>query len=202
MINKDDALNQINEINKVIQGDLAVLIPGKLMMAIGAAIIAIPCIETIFSVTIDPLLNAVHASFSMIFILRTIFYWTLFTCIDKYISPKREQMHPVIKKAWERQKFFPIISVATAAALAITGHGELICPIILILVGCLFALFGQFTPFIVTAVACSYIIGGIIGIYISTLPIPHLWMYLVSYLGLGLILMGLILHYQQRSKTL
>ncbi len=197
MLSKDTALKQIDEIYKVIKNDAQVIIPGKLMVAVGIAIMAIPLIELVLSTYIDPLLLSAGATTAIIFALRTLFYWSIFTGIGKFSSDPRA-MHPIVKKAWEVGKFFPIVPVATAAALAATGYSELIAPMTLILVGCLYALFGQFTPTIVSVTACAFIAGGLAGIFLTTLGIPHLWMYLVVYQGLGCVLMGTSLLCKQR----
>ena len=78
--------------------------------------------------------------------------------------------------------------------MAFAGYSALISPIILLLIGTLFLFFGQFTTAVVRYNAYNLIAAGIIGVWLSTLHIPHLWMFLVVYQGLSFISIGIILN--------
>lgn len=199
MTNKNNAIERIDEIYNVIQKNFLVMLPGKLLITIGTAITMIPFIELFLSTYIDPQLINLGATQAMMFLARTVFYWTSFTLICKS-SHEKPTIHPAIKRAWGLNDFFPILPITTAAMLAFTGNTELIMPMVLILVGCLWMLIGRFTSPIITGLALSLFIAGIAGIYLSTLGIPHLWKYLLMYQGISCFIAGLILHIQQNSK--
>ncbi len=199
MTNKNNAIEKIDEIYQVIQKSFLVMLPGKLLIAIGIGITCIPFIESLLHLYIDHRLIAAGLTSPIIFILRTIFYWTSFYSLSKYAQPK-ETIHPAIRRAWALNDFFPIIPIATGGILALIGHKELVMPIVTILVGCYWALIGRFTSPIITILACVYIIVGIGGIYLSTLNIPHLMFILLAFQGIGCIIAGLVLSTQHRSN--
>lgn len=198
MITKNNALERIQEIHQVIQQSLLFTLPGKLLMAIGTGITLIPLVEWLLHSFIDPVLVSYGATDAIIFVLRTIFYWSSFSILSTYFHSNNE-MHPAIKKAWGLNLLFPLIPVSTAAMLSLAGYSELIMPIVLILIGCFWALVGRFTSTIITALACIYLIIGIGSIYLATLSIPHFWMYLLEVQGIGCIVAGIALHLQQKS---
>ena len=131
---------------------------------------------------------------------RTVFYWTLFSSIGFYFkTPYKRNM--LLKQAFEIGKLFPIIPISVGAALGITNNSELISPMILVLIGTLFAFYGQFTSRIVSAIAWSIITVGIGGICLSPYAIPHLGSYLIMYQGLSFVIMGYALHNEQNNFT-
>jgi len=194
MLNKETALRQIDDIYNIIQNNLKAVISGPLMIATGLGIMVIPAFEWLFSYTLDPFLSTFAYHAMVAFLLRTAFYWTSFYSLSKYFD-LRNRKNPLIEKIFNGiGKFFPMVALSTAAALAFAGHASLISPIILILVGCLFLFFGQFSLPVVRLNAYNLIIAGIAGILLTTLNIPHLWMYLVIYEGLSFVIMGLALN--------
>lgn len=198
-MNKEQALRQINEIHHLIEGNLKQTISGPSMVATGLGIMAIPFIEWFFNGTVDPLLKQVTIkSWMLIFAWRTVFYWVLFWNISRYFS-KSEIKNIFVEKIFNIEKIFPIIPVAVSAVLALSGYTNLIAPIVLILVGCLFALFGQFSSFIVSCVAWANIIVGMVGIWLTTYHIDNLWAYLVGYQGLMIMLMGFFLWHNKTA---
>lgn len=199
---KYEAMQQIQEIYSIIEGNLKAIIPGSLMVATGIAIIAIPAIELFFHRVLDPYLQTltIYHAHPVIFTLRTIFYWTLFSGIGHYFNRTDIKKNAFIEKVFSVGKLFPIIPIATSAMLAFTGHAELISPIVLILVGSLLALYGQFSSIIVTIVAWTNIAAGIIGIWLTTYHISYLWCYLVWYQGCSITIMGIILWYMQNRN--
>lgn len=104
----------------------------------------------------------------------------------------------LVKKVFDVGVLFPIIPISTAGMLALIGQIDLISPVVLILTGTLFVLYGQFSSRIVNVVAWANIIAGLIGIYATTYMIDHLWIYLVMYQGLTFIVMGFVLRYMQQ----
>ena len=190
MSEKETALQQIKVIHDVINESLQVIIPAHRMIAVGLTIITIPGLEYLFSTYIDPILALpIYGTF----IFRSLFYWGLFTSIGK-LFPAQEKP-AVLKKMFANMKFFPFIPLITAALLAHAGYADLINPIILIIIGLAFTFFGALAHPLVTACAWAFIIGGLAGIYATTLSIPHLWHYLLIYQGLICLFLGIGLKY-------
>ncbi len=199
MMSKNNAIEKIDEIYHVIQKSFLVMLPGKLLIGIGLGITSIPLFEYFFINYADPLIIASTAPYPTCFILRTIFYWTAFTLLSKWLAP-RPSIHPAIQRAWGLNDLFPIIPVATGGMLALIGHKELVMPIVMIFVGCYWALIGRFTSPIITALAGVYITVGIGSIYLSTFNIPHLMFILLAFQGIGCTIAGFVLAAQQRSN--
>lgn len=201
MNSKEMALRQIDDIYAILHNNLKAVISGPLMIATGLAVLCIPLMELIFNQYLDPLFANAAASVAMAapFLIRTIFYWTLFMGISKTF--KRHKPNPLIAKLFAVGKFFPLIPLAVGASLGATGHSNLIMPMVMVLIGLLFLLFGQFTQTIVSLTASSLIVAGILGIWLTTLTIPHLWMYLLAFEGCAFIGMGLVLQHTQRQTA-
>ncbi len=199
MQNKDAALQQIDEIYNTLKGNLRTIISGTHMIVIGICIMAIPLIELIFNSTLDAYLSQKMAHPEvLIFLLRTIFYWTFFYNIGSRLkTPHKQNM--LLEQAFSIGKLFPFIPISVAAALGITHNENLISPMVLILIGTLFTFFGQFTSRIVSTMAWSMIIAGIGGILLMPYAIPHLWIYLIMYQGLSFVIMGYLLRYEQNN---
>lgn len=196
-----EAFQQIDDIYGLIKGNLKGAISGAQMVAVGVVIILIPLLELFFKQAIDPYMIRIFdlAAPYIIFLLRTVFYWSLFTMISRKFDKSENVTHNMlVKKVFDVGIFFPIIPISTAAMLGLIGQADLIAPIMLILIGTLFVLFGQFASSIVSIVAWANIIAGLIGIYVTTYMIDSLWAYLVIYQGLTFIVMGFVLRYMQQ----
>lgn len=198
MYNKEEALRQINDIYAVVQNNLTAVISGPLMIATGLGIMAIPVFEWFFNQAVDPFLinvsQAAVVSDILSFILRTIFYWIMFSKMGNYFN-YRTKKNLLLEKIFKGiRRVFPFIVLATAIMLAITKNSILIAPIILILIGCLFLFFGQFGLPRVRLMAYNLIGAGLFGIWLTTIGISHLWMYLVFYEGLSFLVLGLLLN--------
>lgn len=201
---KSEAMQQINDLYGIISGNLRIMISGPHMISVGTGVALIPFIELFLRNSIDKLIiNAIPNSLLIIFILRAFFYWSSFGALSLIFKDKEcNEQNLVIKKITAIGKFFPIIPVATAAALSMTGNSNIISPIVLILIGTIFTWFGQFTSRIVSIVAWANISAGIIGIFLSVQGIKHLWAYLVFYQGCTFIAMGAALWYLQSTKKI
>lgn len=200
MHNKETALHQIDDIYKILQNNLKILISGPLMIAVGLAVAGIPLVEWLFEQALDPFLNTIPYASGLKFLVRTIIYFATFNKIGSYFNLRRPQRNPLLGKVFKGiGKPFPYIVLSTAVVLAQTGYGELIAPIVLILIGIEFLFFGQFSDKIVRAIAYNLILAGLGGIWLSTLSVPHLWMYLVIYQGLSFVVMGMILNQSNKQ---
>jgi hypothetical protein len=200
MNQKETALRQIDEIYAVLQNNLKTIMPGKQLIAIGLGVMAIPFLEHFFTFTIDPFLTQLPHSSIIIFALRTLFYWTGFVFLSKHFEKPESQRNPLVEKGFDVGKFYPLIPLSVSAVLAISGYSQLISPMVLILVGVLMVIYGSLTNAIVTGGAITNIIGGLVGIWLSTLSIQHLWAYLVLFQGFIFVIIGFVLLRQQRSE--
>ena len=199
--NKETALRQIEEIYAVLQNNMKAVISGPLMLATGLGVMAIPLIELLFAHTIDPFLSSfTYAPGVVIFVVRTAFYWTVFYNIGRYFDLRTRKnllLEPIFNGIG---RVFPFIVLSAAATLGATGHSELIMPIVLLLIGCLFLFFGQFSLPIVRLASYNLILAGIAGIWLTKFSILHLWMYLVWYEGLTFVVMGWMLNKSHQAE--
>ena len=191
---KEMALQHIDTIHAIINNNLRINVPANRMFAVGIAVSTIPCIEYILTTTLDPLLTLPTYG---AFFLRTVLYWSLFASLSKlFPAPSKPT---VLKKLFVGMKFFPLIPVSMAALLAYTGHADLIGPLILILIGSVFSFFGMLAQPVILFLAWALIIGGLVGIYCTSLAINNLWHYLLFYQGALFIITGLILRCTNNS---
>lgn len=197
MNSKEMAMRQIDDIYAVVHNNLKAALSGPLMIATGLMVMAIPAIELLFKQLVDPFVMSMTGSSIILFGLKTLFYWTLFTSISSLF--KRQKPNPFIAKLFAVVKFFPFIPLAVGAALGVAGYTELVAPIVLVLIGVLFLIFGQFSARAVSLLASNLIIAGIVGIWLTTFAISHLWAYLLVYAGLSYVVLGLVLQQMQRN---
>lgn len=200
MSQQNAAIQKVDEIYNILKGNLRTVISSSLMMVTGICIMMIPLMELIFNHTIDAyLVQTTPYASAIAFAIRTIFYWTFFSGLSYYFK-KPEEGNIIHAQLFQIGKWFPLIPVSVGAALGATGNGDLATPIVLVLIGTLFTFFGQFSSKIVTTIAWSIIVVGIIGICVTPYAIAHLWVYLLMYLGFSFICMGQILRYTQNNN--
>jgi len=197
MANRENALRQIEEIAEVMRSSFTIALPAALFLAVGAGLLAVPLCEMFFSRFVDGWLFSLCHSVPCIFILRTIFYWVTFASLSRMCIKREGILHPAIRKAWALNPFFPLIPLATASMLWFAGYTPLISPMIMILVGLYFAHIARFAQPIINGLAFTYIIGGLLSIYLASLQLPHLWYYLLSFQGLSCVITGLILRFKK-----
>lgn len=198
MVSKSEALERIEEISQAMRQSLSVILPGTMFIAIGVAVAMIPGVEFLLQSFVDPILVGWKVPVSVIFLLRTVFYWGSFALLSGLFRHEAV-VHPAIKKAWGLNLLYPLIPVATAGMLALIGHAVLAMPIVLILVGLFYALIGRFTHVALTGLAISYIVVGIGSIYLTTFNIPSLYLYLLLFQGIACMIAGLVMHYSNRQ---
>lgn len=196
-----EAIRRVDEIYALIKGNLKGALSGPLMLVNGAMIACIPIIEVLLNRTIDPILAGIapHNAAYILFAFKTAFYWGTFALAAHFVSSRTPEVpNTLVNRLFELSKLFPLIFVTTGGMLALIGQSDLIAPILLIMIGTVFVIFGEFSSAIVSRIAWSDIIAGFAGIYLTTLGIAHLWAYLVIFLGLSFVLMGILLNAQQK----
>lgn len=195
MSHKDFALHQIDSIYKTIQDNLKISVHAPEIIVNGLAIAAIPFLEYLLTLTMDPIIKPLTLyPYIIVFISRAIFYWGLFETISIYFEKKHTTKgNPLLKKLAETNTFFPIIPVATAIALDVTHNENLIAPTIVIILGSQLLQFSNFTSPILKTTAWIQIFIGLISILLTQYSIDNLWAYTINFYGLSLALAGIIL---------
>jgi hypothetical protein len=199
-----EAMRQIDDIYSIIKGNLSMAVSWSHMVAVGIGVMCIPLSEWVFNQTIDPLIYTyIFKSRIILFFWRTIFYWGLFNVIERLFGAEHMNFgsNRLVEKVFNIGKIFPIIPIATSGALAFVGLSHIIAPIVLILTGSLYIVFGQFMSAVVSIVAWINIIVGLMGIGLAGYMINNLWMYLVIYQGCTFVIMGIVLRYLQKSDN-
>lgn len=198
-MDQQEALKKINEIHSIMESSNRALISGERMMAMGALIALIPILEIstqglTFGYELGPNGGLI------IMLVHIIFYWGLFSGLSKILPYKKksaQDQHPLIKKAFSLKTPFMVCIFGVMVAFAAIGKYEFIHPIVFVLLGLMWSLFGRFTIPAVTYIAYSYIGLGLIYLYLNQMSIPYLWAYMVVYNGLSYFAMGLFLKKEQ-----
>jgi hypothetical protein len=194
-MDNSEALKKIEEIHSVIAGSNRAILSGERMMVTGALVTLIPLIEWLtHSLTFGyaPLLNSAAA----ITAIHIAFYWGLFSLAGRTMPFKkldRSKLHPLIQKAFSVSKPFTVALIGMIVAFVAIGQDQLIYPMVFILLGFLFSLYGRFSIPAVTYIAWSYILLGIAYAYLTKFHIENLAVLFGLYNGLSLVAMGLFL---------
>lgn len=196
-----EAMKQIAEIHKVIEGGNKAVFSGPRMMAIGALVVLIPVIEwATGSLTFG--VNALRGSVPVVIIVHAVFYWALFTLALKFLSAGKADtatFHPLINKAFRVKRPFMFALFGMIFALASSGHARLIQPVVLILLGFLFSVFGSFSIPVMSYIAWSYLAAGVLLTYLTQFDIPYLTLGFALFNGVSLVVLGYCLRKEQES---
>ena len=202
---RTEALKQIDEINKIIQASNKVIFSGSRMILYGVLVLLIPAIEK----------GTVYLTFGYNFgefgklspylatLIHIGFYWLLFGYLGKlvthYFNKKTETtIHPLIDRAFSLYRPIVVAIIGIVSILAPMGEpGRFIFPMVYILLGILFNLYGRFSLSIVTKISWSYIIFGLAYLFLTQFHLENLWMGFTTYLGLSYIVMGYTLNKEQ-----
>ena len=195
----NEAMKQIDEIHRVIEGSNKAFFSGERMIVTGLMVALIPAIEwatrfLTFGV------EAIANSGAAITLIHTAFYWGLFSLVGRLLPFKkmdRTQLHPLIQKAFSISRPFMFALIGTIFSLAAIGQGQLIHPMVFILLGFLFSLYGRFSIPAVSHIAWSYLVAGVGYAYLTKFNLEHLWIAFVIFQGLSLVVMGLFLRKEQ-----
>ncbi len=200
-MDSNEALKKINEIHQVIKGSNKAIFSGERMIINGVLVALIPIIEITTSYLTFGY-DFGEKSGLKIALIHTIFYWGLFATVGK-LSPfkktNRIEQHPLINKAFSIGRPFLVSIIGLIIALSVIGQFQLIHPVVFVLLGLLFNLYGKFTIPAVNYIAWSYTVLGIVYAILSTEHVPHLWIYMTVYNGLSYIVMGLLLRRDQKA---
>jgi len=174
VIDQQEALNKINEIHSIMESSNRALFSGERMMVMGALIALIPVLE-IFS---KGLTFGYEVNDVAIMVVHIVFYWGLFSMIGKVLPYKKksaQDLHPLIKKAFSLKVPFMVGIFGTMIAFAMVGKFELIHPVVFVLLGLMWCVFGRFSIPAVTYIAYSYIGLGLVYIYLRKKTYRLFW---------------------------
>lgn len=201
-MDQNEALLKINEIHNVIEGSNKAIFSGERMMVIGAMLLLIPVIE-VASQGLSFGADFGDNAGIIIMAIHTLFYWGLFSVVGKILpfkGFKREENHPLIKKAFSLKTPFIVCIFGVMFAFAAIQQWQFIHPMVFVFLGLMFSLYGKFTIPAVSYIAYSYIGLGFVYIYLTQFHIPNLWIYMLVYNGLSYIAMGLFLRKEQAKR--
>jgi hypothetical protein len=199
-----DAINKINEINSIIQASNKALLSGSHMILGGVLALLVFVVGPLTQdLTFGHDFGA-HAG-AYIAVINTAFYWTLATLISRFILKKKRRensLHPLIAKAFSLNRPILFALIGIIVVLSFVQQEQLIYPMVMILLGTLFAVYGKFTLPLVTYISWTYILAGLMMIYLQSYPIAHLEYYFLAYQGLSLIAMGSALRREEKTHAL
>ena len=196
-----EAMKQIEEIHKVIRSSNRAVFSGERMMVIGFMVCLIPVIEWLTEgLTFGS--EAISSQPMLISLIHIVFYWGIFSIAGRALPFKkldRNELHPLIQKAFSVSRPFMVALFGIIFSFVAIGQGQLIHPMVFVLLGFLFSIYGKFSIQAVSIVAWTYIVGGVLYAYLTKFNLPHLWIYFTAYNGLSLIVMGIFLKKTQDS---
>jgi hypothetical protein len=166
------------------------------MIVIGVMVALIPLIEWAtqgltfghdFGSKAGPIITIVHI----------LFYWGTFSLVGRLLPFKRADrtsLHPLIGKAFSVYRPIMVSMIGVSIALSVIEQYALIYPMILLLLGIIYSIYGRFSIPQISYIAWAYIAAALSYIYLSPNESSHLWMFFTTFQGLSLILMGLFLN--------
>lgn len=193
-MNTTEAMQKIDEINEIIQSSNKYVFSGERMIVYGLMVAFIPLIEFAtknFTFGNDYLANADF----LVTVIHTGFYWTLFVGAGRLMPwrTNKENLHPLIVKAFSVNKPLLVALFGVLFVFSAIKEYQLIHPVVFLLLGLMFSIYGRFSIPAVSYIAWSYIIGGLGYAYLTRFEIPHLWVCFTIYNGLSYIAMGYFL---------
>jgi len=200
-----EALKKIEEINAVIQSSNKAVFSGRPMILAGIlALVAMPTVNLTNGFTFGHDFGVYQDGYSAF--VSIIFFYTLAYILSKFIpgtsfSSRKKSLHPTIRKAFGISQHIGITILGVVGVLSLTNQTELIYPLVLILIGLMFTIYGSFSNKQITIIAWSYIFCGLLHLYLNQYHIPQLGMYFLIYNGLSYIYMGVILLKEEKAHA-
>ncbi len=201
-----EALKKIEEINAVIQSSNKALFSGRHMALYGVMLLLIPVIgHTTDWLTFGHDFGSYETAYTSI--ANTLFYWGLANIIGMFVprsdlyKSRKQTLHPLIGKAFSITRPIVFAIIGVVLVLSFTNQTEYIYPVVLILLGLMFSMFGKFSIPAVSYVAWSLIACGLLHFYLIPNRIPHLGMYFLAYNGLAYLMMGFLLTKEEKAHA-
>ena len=202
----NDALKKIEEINSVIQSSNKALFSGRHMILYGIICFLIPVIGMLtqwltFGYDFGP-----HKS-AIIVPINILFYWGLSHLLGKFVprtpaaDKSEKNQHPLITKAFSVSTPIVVAIFGVSIIFSLIGHGKLVYPVVYILLGLMFSIFGRFTIPAVSYIAWSYIALGLVYAFLLQYDLPYLVLFFMAYNGLSYMIMGVCLNRAEKTHV-
>ncbi len=189
---QQEALQQLNLIQQVIQGNHRLLFNSRRLVVIGVILGLIPLFELGLERIIPEQLESLWQV-----VLRIGFYyvisWLGIKLFAKKVEGGRSLLPAALNKAFELHGVILKVMAMLDIVLGFCGYADLILPLNFILLGLLFNLFSRFTLTSLAVVSWSYILLGLLGIAGHNYLAENAWQVELYYLGFSYILMGILL---------
>ena len=198
---KEEAIKQIESISEILNSGNQILLSVPHLISIGIVLCLIPIIDfTTQSFTFGCKISGTTTLITNLAIYYMIFF-VLHRIISKiYKIEKSRTKNPLIIKAFKIKYAFTAFFALGSTALGFSGNAILIYPLIYVFIGLLYNLIGQFSLRIVRVISWTYILGGILFIYLtSVIDYDYLWKFFVIYMGLSYIYMAYSISRQSKS---
>ncbi|MEQ1876445.1 MAG: hypothetical protein ABL958_07350 [Bdellovibrionia bacterium] len=193
-VNKDEALKQIAEIAGVLKASNTLMFPGRGIMALGLGVLLVPLIALptkwlTFGMDYGP------NKMIIIAILHVVFYFFYFNGIRwavRHIWKENpmEKAHPVVANSLAIEKPIIVSIAGVILIFAPIGQAHLAYPMVYILLGILFNLYGRLSKPLVLWISWSYILFGLVFAALSVYQNDDMWLPFNTYLGATLFIMG------------
>jgi hypothetical protein len=200
-MDRDEALKQLDVINQAIGASHKFLMSGPLAIAYGLAILLFPVIE----ISTKRMTFGTNLPVALVGILHVVVYLSIFQALKLIVEniwkdDVTNPSHPLLIQALSFHKPVVVSICGAIFILIYAGQIDLAGPIVFMMMGILFNIYGRITSPFVLWVSRSYIALGILfGVLVSK-DKPYLWVWFNSYLGLSFIVMGLHLR-QEKEKS-
>ncbi len=197
-MNTKEALEKIEEINSIVQSSNRNLFSGKMMIAFGLLIFSVPIIGYFTQwLTFGHDFGALQLAYLPI--ANGFFYWGLAIIISVFFNGRKapgvvnDPVHPLIRKAFSIVRPVSVSLAGIIIVFSVTGQWKYIYPKIFIILGLLFSTFGKFTIPAMVYIAWSYILAGLLFLYLRSYNIALLDFYFLIFHGLTYVTMGIFL---------
>ena len=204
-MNTQQALKKIDEIHSIVQASNRALVSGKLILIYGSMFILIPPFGyatqwLTFGHDFGPY-QAIYLPLANGF-----FFWGLAILIGKlpFLKDRKtpdSPLHPLIRKAFSMVRPISVSLAGIIIVLSVTGQARFIYPMIFIILGILFSIYGKFSSPQWGVMAWAYIFGGLLFFYLRSLEIPLLDFYFLVFQGLSYLAMGWFLVEKEKANA-
>lgn len=202
-MNNQEALQTIDEISRILQSSNRALFSGRHLMLYGLVVLFVPIIGYLTQwLTFDHDFGRYHGVY--IAVANSVFYMMLTKMLKSFV-PRTEaskgEEHPLIRQAFSATR--PILGAIIAAifSLAAIGQPQFIYPVVLLLLGVMFSIYGRFTIPAISLFAWSFIAAGAVHLLLLPKEIPYLSFYFLAYNGLAYIVMGMLINRAERDHA-
>jgi hypothetical protein len=205
-MNKDEAMSQIQHINKIFRSGDFLSMSGKTLILNGILILLIPALEWLLALL--PWVNG-HATQgwqnNMGLGIHVLVYWLLFAGMNTWFKRRSIKLgaplHPFVKRAIKPVHFIVGIIVAQVIVLTSIGQSQLAFPVAYLLIAVLFQLLGQFTLRAMRISSWILVILGIGYMFLTQYHYANLWILFTTCMGLIYIVLGIIFQRHNQTKV-